>query len=161
MIWLNKWYDLTNVDLLTNSSNHKAMLPEYSKTIPQISVSKIFQGYFRNTVRLWKFFMESKSSKNCFVGYPVKFLILVASSLEIFIGSLLKQFFIESKELIVMLGSWKKFKISITLLSIHNIIVVIANLFRQVFNVLVCSAQRDIFVIACVFDIMKFHNMLR
>ena len=100
--------------------------------------------------------MESKSSKNCFVGYPVKFLILVASSLEIFIGSLLKPFFIESKELRVMLGSWKKFKISITLLSIHNIIVVIANLFRQAFNVLVCSAQRDIFVIACVFDIMKF-----
>ena len=33
-----------------------------------------------------------------------------------------------------MLGSWKKIKISTTLLSIHNI-------FRQVFNVSVCSTQ--------------------
>ena len=39
-----KVYDLTitNVDLFANSSSHKAMFPEYLKTIPQISVSKIF-----------------------------------------------------------------------------------------------------------------------
>ena len=42
-----KVYDLmiANVDLLANSSNHKAMFPEYSKNIPRLSVSKIFQGY--------------------------------------------------------------------------------------------------------------------
>ena len=42
-----KVYDLmiANVDLLANFSNHKAMFPEYSKNIPRLSVSKIFQGY--------------------------------------------------------------------------------------------------------------------
>ena len=33
---------ITDVDLLVNSSNHKAMFPEYSKNISRISVSKIF-----------------------------------------------------------------------------------------------------------------------
>ena len=35
-----KVYDLTvtNVDLLANFSNHKAMLSDYSKNIPRISV---------------------------------------------------------------------------------------------------------------------------
>ena len=49
-----KMYDLskTNVDLLANSSNHKTMFPEYLKNIPRISVSKIFQGYPQNIVRL-------------------------------------------------------------------------------------------------------------
>ena len=49
-----KMYDLTktNVDLLANSSNHKTMFPEYLKNIPRISVSKIFQGYPQNFVRL-------------------------------------------------------------------------------------------------------------
>ena len=49
-----KVYDLTmsNVDILVNSSNHKAMFPEYSKNIPRISVSKIFQGYSRNIAKL-------------------------------------------------------------------------------------------------------------
>ena len=39
-----KVYDLiiTNADLLANSSNHEVMFPEYSKNIPQMSVSKIF-----------------------------------------------------------------------------------------------------------------------
>ena len=46
-----------------------------------------------------------------------------------------------------MLDSWKRFRISAALLSKHNIIIII-NLFRQVFNVSVCSAQRKIFVIA-------------
>ena len=74
-------YDLTkaNVDLLSNSRNHKAMFPEYSKNIPQISVSKIFHGYPRNNVNA---FMKSKSAKNCFVGYPVTFLILAGSLLS-------------------------------------------------------------------------------
>ena len=56
-----KVYDLTmkNVDLLVSSSNHKAMFPEYSKNIPRISVSKIFQGYFRNITKSWKYFNPS------------------------------------------------------------------------------------------------------
>ena len=58
----------------------------------------------------------------------------------------------------------EKFKISTTLLSIHNIIILCfctINLFRQVFNVSVCSAQPKIFAIACAFDIMQLDNMLQ
>ena len=64
-----KMYDLTitNVYLMEISSNHKAMFSEYSKNIPWIFVSKIFQGYPR--------------IKYCFVGYPVKFLTLEGSLL--------------------------------------------------------------------------------
>ena len=60
-----KVYDLTikTVDLLRNSSYHKAMFPEYSKNIPEISVSKIFQGYPWNIVMLWKLFYEVKKLK--------------------------------------------------------------------------------------------------
>ena len=49
-----KVYDLiiTNVELLANSSNHKVMFPEYSKNIARMPVSKIFQGYPRNIVKL-------------------------------------------------------------------------------------------------------------
>ena len=43
---------------------------------------------------------------------------------------------------------------------LHNIIIIL-NLFPQVFNVSVSSAQRQIFVIARVFDIMQFDNMLQ
>ena len=49
--------------------------------------------------------MELKSSKNVFVGYPVKCLILVASSFEMFFWTLLKPSFIDSQEFRVML--WK------------------------------------------------------
>ena len=54
VVFVLKVYDLriTNVDLLANSGNHKAMLPVYLKTILQIYVSKIFQRYPRNIVRL-------------------------------------------------------------------------------------------------------------
>ena len=47
-------YDLiiANVNLLANSSNHEAMFPEYWRNIPQMPVSKIFQGYPRNIVKL-------------------------------------------------------------------------------------------------------------
>ena len=78
-------YDLTkaNVDLSANSSNHKAMFPEYSKNIPQIYVSKVFQGYPWNIARLQKCFHEVKKCKNCFVGYSVKFLILAGSLLSL------------------------------------------------------------------------------
>ena len=57
-----------------------------------------------------------------------------------------------------MLGGWRT---STILLLIHKIIIIITNLFRQVFNVSVCSAQRKIFVIARVFEIMQFDNMLK
>ena len=51
-----KVYDLiiTNADLLANSNNYKAMFPEYSRKMPQMSVSKMFQGYLRNIVKLRK-----------------------------------------------------------------------------------------------------------
>ena len=55
---------ITNVDLLANSSNHRAIFPEYSKNIPRISVSKIFQGYPPEYCNV---FMKSKSAQNCFV----------------------------------------------------------------------------------------------
>ena len=96
---------IANVDLLPNSSNHKAIFPEYLKNIPQISVSNIFQGYPQNIVTLWKCFYGVKNSKNVFVGYPVKCLILVASSFEMFFWTLLKLSFIDSQEFRVML--WK------------------------------------------------------
>ena len=65
-----KVYDLkiTNVDLLPNSSNHKAMLPDNLKNIPRKSVSKIFQGYPQNIVMPWKFFYEVKKLKKLFSG---------------------------------------------------------------------------------------------
>ena len=37
----------------------------------------------------------------------------------------------------------------------------VKNIFPQVFNVSVSSAQRQIFVIALAFDIMQFDNMLQ
>ena len=84
-----KVYDstMTNVDLLVNSSNHKAMFSEYSKNI----------------------FMKSKSSKNCFVSYPVKILRLSLSSLAMFFWTVLKPFFNQSnalKRFVSMLDSW-------------------------------------------------------
>ena len=53
-----------------------------------------------------------------------------------------------------MIGNWKRFQITTALLSIQNIIII--NLFRLVFIVPVCSVQREIFVIACVLEIMHF-----
>ena len=50
-----------------------------------------------------------------------------------------------------MLDSWKRFKISTALLSVHNIMII--NLFRQAFNVPKCSAQRKIFVIGYMLQI--------
>ena len=54
VVFMLKVFDLTitNVDLLANSSNHKAMFPEYSKNIPRIFISKILQGYPQNIVKL-------------------------------------------------------------------------------------------------------------
>ena len=54
IVFVLKVYDLTttNVDLFADSSNHKAKFPEYLRNIPRVSVSKIFQGYPWNIVRL-------------------------------------------------------------------------------------------------------------
>ena len=54
VVFMLKLYNLviTNVDLSANSSNHEVMFPEYLRNIPQMSVSKIFQGYPRDTVNL-------------------------------------------------------------------------------------------------------------
>ena len=50
VVFVLKMYDLTktNIDLLANSSNHRAMFPEYSKNIPRKNIS----GIPRNIVRL-------------------------------------------------------------------------------------------------------------
>ena len=54
VVFVLKVYDLkiTNVNLLANSSNHKVMFPEYSWNTPQMSASKIFQGYPHDIVKL-------------------------------------------------------------------------------------------------------------
>ena len=95
---------------------HEFLFQNDSKDIPGIL-------YYENN------FIKSKSSKNCFVGYPVKILTLAVSSLEMLFWTLLKP-----------------------LLSIPNIIIIVMNIFCQVFNVSVCSAQQKIFVTACTFD---------
>ena len=83
-VYQSAWFDDQNVDPLVNFSNHKVMFPEYSKNIPQISVSEIFQGDPGNITRLWKYFYEVKMFKKCFVGCSVKILILAVSSLAMF-----------------------------------------------------------------------------
>ena len=110
----------------------------------QNNVSRVFEEhstnfYFKNTprniVRLWKYFFEVKKFKKLFCELFC----------EIFnIGSLF---------------SWNVFLNIIETVSIHNSIIIIINLFRQVFNVSVCSAGQKIFVIACVFDIMQFDKL--
>ena len=73
-----KVYDLiiTNVHLLTNSSNREVMFSEYSRNIPRMSISKIFQGM--------KIFLVVKKFKKLFCGYPVKIVTLAVSSLKCF-----------------------------------------------------------------------------
>ena len=88
------WFYDNKFDDLTNSSNHKVIFPVYSRNIPRVSVSKIFRGYPRNIVELWKHFLKSKSSKKMFVGYSVKILILAVSSLTMFFWTLSKLFYI-------------------------------------------------------------------
>ena len=59
---------ITNLDLLENSSNHKAIFPEYKENIPQIFVSKMLQGYPRKIARLWKHFYEAKKFRKLLYG---------------------------------------------------------------------------------------------
>ena len=56
-----------------------------------------------------KIFLEVKKFNNCFVGYPVKILILAVSCLAMFFWTLLKPFHIESnvlKRFALILDSW-------------------------------------------------------
>ena len=54
VVFALKMYDLiiTNVDLSVNSNNHEVIFPKYLANIPQMSISKIFQGYPQNIVKL-------------------------------------------------------------------------------------------------------------
>ena len=129
---------MTNVDLLVNSSNHKSMFPEYSKNIPRISVSKIFQACPRNILRLRKYFYEVRKFKELFCGLSCG-IFNIGSLLfwNVFLN-IIENFFhlvMFWKGLYRCLTAGKKIKISTTLLSIHNGIVIIVNLFRRVFNV--------------------------
>ena len=60
---------------------------QYFQNIRKIFNNFLFQKYSKDITGILQgygnVFMESKSSKCCFAGYPVKFLILVASALEI------------------------------------------------------------------------------
>ena len=113
------------------------MFPGYSRNIPQIYVSKIFQRYPRNIIRLWKCFCE------VILGCPMKFLILAVSSLECFFEFYWDHF---SFRVMFWKGSYrcltagKKVKIRRTSLSVHNMIIIIINLFSQVINISVRSA---------------------
>ena len=79
---------------------------QYFQNIPKIFHKFLFQKYSKDITGILQgygnVFMESKSSKYCFVGYPVKILILVASALEMIFSTFLKPFSIKSKELRVM-----------------------------------------------------------
>ena len=78
VVFVLKVYDLTiaNVNHLVNSSNHKAMFPGYLKNIPRICVPKDIPGILQSYENI---FTKSKISKACFIGYPVKILILSVS----------------------------------------------------------------------------------
>ena len=98
---------------------HEFLFQKYSKDIP--GILQCYENVF----------MRSKS----FVGYPVKFLILTVSSIEMFLWNLLKSFFIENKEVRLIfredlyqcLAAGKKIKISTIFLSLLNIIIIIIN----------------------------------
>ena len=54
VVFVLKVHDLiiTNISLLANFSNLEVMFPEYSRNIPRMAISKIFQGYPQNIVKL-------------------------------------------------------------------------------------------------------------
>ena len=91
-----KVYDfiIANVDLLADSSNRKILFPEYSRNIPWISVSKIFQGYPRNIIRLWKCYSGVKKLKKLFCGLSCEIFNIGSLISWMFFWTLLKPFFI-------------------------------------------------------------------
>ena len=117
-------YDITitNVNLLANSSNDKSMFPEYSKNIPRISVSKIFQRYPRNIVRFWKYFYEFKKFKKIFcVLFCGTFNIGSLFVWNVFLNFIETVFHLESclEKVRIDACQLEKNKISTTLLSTH------------------------------------------
>ena len=67
VVFVLKLYDLiiTNIDLLANSSNHKAMFPVYSRNIPRMSVSKSFHGCSRNVFQVYENIFVKKIIWTC------------------------------------------------------------------------------------------------
>ena len=103
------WFDNNNIDLLANSSNRKVMFPEYSKNIPRMSVSKSFQGYSWNILRLWIYFLWSQKVQNIVLWVILwNFGSLIS---WMFFWTLLKPFFNNALERFMsMLDSWQKIK---------------------------------------------------
>ena len=106
------------------------------------------------------FLWSQKAERIVLVSYPVKFLILSVSSLECFSELYWNHFSFRemfSKGSYRCLTAGKKITISTTLLSIHNMIIVIINLFCQVINISVCSGYG---FTAFDFNPLQFDHML-
>ena len=100
-----------------------------------------------------KIFLEVKKFKKLFCGLSCEnFNIGSVLSCNVFLNVIETVLLLELCFEKVHNDPWQLVKIS----RYHNIIIIIINLFFQVFNVSVSSAQRQIFVIARVFDIMQF-----
>ena len=87
---------ITNVDLLAKSSNHKVMLPEYSRNISQMSVSKSFQVYLRNILRLWKYFCGVKKFKKLLFGLSCEIFNICGLISCMSFWTLLRPFFVRA-----------------------------------------------------------------
>ena len=97
-------------------------------------------------------FLEVKMFKNLFCGLSCEnFNIDSLLSCNVFLNVIETVLVFELCFEKVHNDPWQLVKIS----RYHNIIIIIINLFLQVFNVSVSSAQRQIFVIPRVFDIMQ------
>ena len=59
---------ITNIDVLANSSNHEVMFPKYSRIIPRMPISKIFQVYSLEYCKVMKIFLEVRKLKKLFYG---------------------------------------------------------------------------------------------
>ena len=96
------------------------MFPEYSKNIPQMSVSELFQRDPWNIVMSWKCFYEAKkfeklfcelSSENFNIGSLLSWNVFLNFTKTVFhweqgaYSNALKRF-------VLMLGSWKKLELA-------------------------------------------------
>ena len=140
-----KVYDfiITNVDILANSSSQNSV----SRIFEEHATNFCFKNIPRISLEYYKvikmFLWSQKAERIVLVSYPVKFVILSVSSLECFSELYWNHFSFRemfSKGSYRCLTAGKKITISTTLLSIHNMIIVIINLFCQVINISVCSA---------------------
>ena len=117
-----------------------------------MSVSKSFNGYSRNIFKITKMFLLQK------LFGLVKFLILVVFC-ELYWNHSsfsFEKFCIDAWQL-----AKKKIKNSTTLLSMHNMIIINIIFFSLVINTSVCFAERKMFVVAFILDIMQFDHMLQ